>query len=162
MLLPAGNWTLTVTAKNQTGGSNITTATFQSLPTLRTTLTSANAQETSIGGDDVTFTFNVTVKSAGSVVEAYLLLASGGYTFDARNALLSDNVTTNVSVAGNGAYTGAENITLPSITTAPAYVTMNLAATGEIRQDLLTLTLTPYATLIPGTYTGSYGFGVFG
>jgi len=104
----------------------------------------------------------VTVKSAGSVVEAYLQLASGSSSFDVAYTHLS-NGTATVSVAPDAAYAGAANVTIPAIPVqaTPAYVTMNLAATGEIRQDLLTLTLTPYATLIPGTYTGSYGFGIF-
>jgi hypothetical protein len=164
--LPAGNWTLNVTAKTFTNTSLSATSTLTSYPAILPSLTSFASQSTAIGGDNVSFSFLTTVKSAGSVVEAYLLLASGPYTFDAGNYARLSSLATNLSVAvsGKGDYTGAGNVTIPVITSraTPSYVTMNLTASGQIRQDTLTLTLTPYNSLVPGTYKGSYGFGVFG
>ncbi len=161
LFLPAGTWTLNVTASN---GSVVrsSVANLISIPAIRTTLVSASSQSATIGGSAIGFTFNVTTKGAGSKVGAFVTLTDGSNVYDSSYAqLVQGNVSVNVS--GSSLYTGAGNVTLAAINaTPPSYVLLNLTADGTIRNGQLTLSLTPYSGLVAGTYGGTYGFGVFG
>ncbi len=161
LYLPAGDWTLNVTATDRYNNTASNATVITSVPAILATLTGAASKSATIGGSDVTFTFNVTVKSAGSVVKAFLNLTSGALVYDATHAALANGSTT-VDVSGSPTYTGAGNVTLAPTTYWPAHVLLNLTATGEVRQGAVNLSLTPYSGLVAGTYAGTYGFGVFG
>jgi len=160
--LPAGDWTVNLTAYDTYNNSYATNATVTSQDAILSTLMSAADQSATIGGSDIGFTFTVTTKGAGAVVEAFLNLTNGDFLFDNGYLALNDG-TANVSVGAGGDYAGAGNVTLPAITAGatPSYVNMSLAGAGIYQQNL-TLLITPYSGLSAGTYSGSYGFGVFG
>ncbi len=157
--LPVGNWTVNVTATDAYNNSVNANTTITSRPAILTRLVSDDEQDATIGGSAISFTFNVTAKGGGSV-KAYLLLSNGAVTYDAGYARLR-NGTANASIGSDAAYAGAGNVTLPPIVSWPAGITLNLTQTGVIRHDALAISITPYAGLNAGTYTGSYGFGLF-
>gem|GEM_PF-3455913 len=160
--LPAGNWTLNLTVGNGTA-TRSETVVWESIPAMKSSVTSSASQSATIGGANITFTFNVSAKSAGSTVKAFLALSNGGNTFLPAYARLSDGSKT-VTVSGSVDYSGNPgNVTIDDIAAVPSYVTMPLAdVAAQIKNEQLTLTIQPYEGLVPGTYTGSYGFGIFG
>lgn len=158
--LPAGTWTLNVTADNGTVQRSVT-HTYMSIPAMTTTLTSAGSQSATINGANATFTFALFIKSAGDTIKSYINLTNGAQEYNTGFARLS-NGSVLVATTPETDYSNAGNVTLQGITSEPDYVTMNLVATGLVRAGNLTLILQPYSTLVPGTYTGSYGFGAFG
>ncbi|MBR9693274.1 hypothetical protein GOV07_05105, partial [Candidatus Woesearchaeota archaeon] len=160
LYLPVGNWTLNITATNSTGATTTINATWDSKPMMITAMVGSAYGEANIGGSDVTFGFDVTVKSgAGSKVAAFLDLDNLGSPFNIAFARLTGN-SQNASVSEVTSYAGAGNITLGAASGIPSYVEMDIS--NDLKSSRLILTITPYPQLIPGTYTGSYGFGVIG
>jgi len=151
--LPAGTWTLTINASNGTAQST-TNATLTSVAAMQTSLTSASSASTNIGGSNVSFTFLVTVKNAGSIIKSYVNLTRSGSAFDTTYGRLR-NSTATVGMGSGTAYTGSGNVTIVPITSGatPSYVALNLSS--HLRQANLTITLQPYSSLVAGTYTGS-------
>ncbi len=160
LFLPAGTWTLNVTVADQYGNARSSNLSLDSEAAIRSSLTSSASQSATIGGLAIGFTFNVTTKGAGSVVKAFLNLTDGALTFNSHYARLV-GTSQNATVSSSGSYAGAGNVTLPAISSWPSYVALNLSQAG-LYNDALTLSLTPYEGLSAGTYSGSYGFGVFG
>jgi hypothetical protein len=159
LYLPVGNWTVDINVSNGTTTRAIQRNYTSAQSIVNTVVSGGTSGSTSISGSNLTFTFNVSVKGAGTIVAAYLNLTTGSASYNANNARLS-NGTHLVPVGQGSGYTGAGNVTLPGTNSTPGYVEMDVS--GDIFDDQLSLIIVPYAGLIPGTYTGSYGFGVFG
>ncbi|HHE36362.1 MAG TPA: hypothetical protein ENL16_00935 [Candidatus Woesearchaeota archaeon] len=154
--LPVGNWTIIVNATDYYDHVVSRNATIESVAAIETNLTGSSSATATIGGSDISFTFDIITKGY-PYVKFYMNLSSGSNTYDVSYASIG-NSSTRKNISGASSYAGAEAFVLPNISNAPAYA---MITTGLYRYNHTTLRITPYSGLSAGTYTGSYGWGLF-
>jgi len=169
--IPVANWTVDVNITDNAARSNLSytfsnTSYVYSYAAIQATAPSSTSGSTTVGGSEITFAFNVIAKGYRHV-GAYVNLTVGSTQFltvpDVNNLYIDTgtNGTDAIASIAND-YTSAQTVLLPNITALP-YATANLTLTQErkLYNDTVTIHINPYSGVSAGTYTGSYGWGLF-
>lgn len=169
--IPVGNWTVDVNVTDHAHRSNLSytftnSSYVYSYAAIQATAPSSTTGSTTVGGSEITFAFNVIAKGY-RYVGTYLNLTAGSTQFlsvvDIDNLYIdTETNTTDRLIAIASDYTSAQTVYLPNITTLP-YATANLTLSQEqgLYNDTVTIHINPYSGVSAGTYTGSYGWGLF-
>ena len=157
LYLPVGNWTIRVNATDTFGYSTQANTTLDSLVAIVPNISGSSSATGTIGGGDVVFTFDIITKGY-PYIKFFMNLTSGANTYDVSYASIGINNSVRKDVSGYPSYAGAEALTLPAISSAPGYAGVT---SGIYQYSATTLRLTPYSGMSAGTYTGSYGWGLF-
>jgi len=158
IFLPVGTWSVIVNCSDTLGNNYSANQTITSAIAIKPVLASSATGSATIGGSDINFEFNVTSK-AYPYTKFFMNLTSGANVFNTVYAKVKNSANNETNISGSFDYSGASTYTLPAITSGylPSYV---LYSTG-IYRDNLTLVITPYTGLSAGSYSGSYGWGLF-
>jgi len=169
--IPIGNWTVDVNITDNAHRSNLSytfsnTSHVYSYAAIQATAPASTTDSTTVGGSEITFTFTVIAKGHRHV-GAYVNLTAGSTRFmstpDVNNLYIDTgtNSTDRICSIAND-YTSAQTVLLPNITALP-YTTANITLTQETRvyNDTVTIHINPYSGVTAGTYTGTYGWGLF-
>ena len=166
--LPVGLWIINVSVTDRAGNNNWTNLSVTSNAAIQPTLTGTSTLSGTIGSSAVTTTYDLLAKGY-PYVKAYLNLTTDANcgnlatcSFDSVGYanIINESSSVSKNVAEASDYTDAETLIMNSLVTMP-YTNLNSSTMSWTYNSTVTLSITPYSGLTAGTYTGTYGFGIF-
>jgi len=156
--LPIGTWNITVNCTDQFGNNYSNISQLSSIYAIQPTINGESTASGTIGGDSITFEFNIITKGYNHT-KFFMNLTNGAITFDSAFAHIGNDTNNLKNISGSIDYSMAETYNLTAINagSVPSYA---LVSNGIFSENL-TLYITPYEGLSAGTFTGNYGWGLF-